>query len=279
MGVGLRESEFVFCFHSDGPPPLLIKRNLAKRYQVSSSRTRICPVLGRCQDVAELVEVKARRPRFRASCRTLSVLRWRWPGGPCAWPGRRWGSRRLPAFAARSRTEFAAGQRTGFGVWGASLRRACGNTPGKRMPAGRGCAAASTTATSRGLRDALELPGDRPLTELRDVPGEERAGEPVLKCLANDLAELAFDGGHGGIRELGRESFLHPVGASRFAAARGDRNDAVAVGPVGSWLTRLDLLRPLMAQKVEDHDGNAILHMSPLRAARSGISNPCPREL
>ena len=92
------------------------------------------------------------------------------------------------------------------------------------------------------------------------MPGEERAGEPVLKCLANDLAELAFDGGHGGIRELGRESFLHPVGESRFAAARGDRNDAVAVGPVGSWLTRLDLLRPLMAQKVEDHDGNAILH-------------------
>ena len=30
-------------------PPLLIKRNLAKCYQVSSSRTRICPVLGRCQ--------------------------------------------------------------------------------------------------------------------------------------------------------------------------------------------------------------------------------------
>ena len=38
----------MFCSHSDGPPPLLIKRNLAKRYQVSSSRTRICPVLGRC---------------------------------------------------------------------------------------------------------------------------------------------------------------------------------------------------------------------------------------
>src|SRR5208337_536997 len=49
MGVGLRESEFVFCSHSDGPPPLLIKRNLAKRYQVSSSRTRICPLSGRCR--------------------------------------------------------------------------------------------------------------------------------------------------------------------------------------------------------------------------------------
>src|SRR5208282_2674227 len=55
-GGGLRESEFVFCSHSDGPPPLLIKRNLAKRCQVSSSRTRICPVLGRCRFVGRFFD-------------------------------------------------------------------------------------------------------------------------------------------------------------------------------------------------------------------------------
>src|SRR5208337_5083324 len=85
MGVGLRESEFVFCSHSDGPPPLLIKRNLAKRYQVSSSRTRICPVLGRCpprgtaafhsQTVGAGMLLQQRPTRRVLSCATAKLLR------------------------------------------------------------------------------------------------------------------------------------------------------------------------------------------------------------
>ena len=84
------------------------------------------------------------------------------------------------------------------------------------------------------LGAALDLPGDRALAELRDVPREERAGEPVVEGLADGLGELPLDGGRGRAGKLGRESLLDPVGQGRLAAAGGKGDDAVAVGPVGT---------------------------------------------